>query len=67
MQLIRHETELNVMIEDNGIGFDISKLESFDGIGLKGIQTRIEFLNGTVHFDSTPGRGTTVIIDVPLV
>lgn len=67
MQLIRHETELNVMIEDNGIGFDTSKLESFDGIGLKGIQTRIEFLNGTVHFDSTPGRGTTVIIDVPLV
>lgn len=67
MQLIRHETELNVMIEDNGIGFDTNKLESFDGIGLKGIQTRIEFLNGTVHFDSTPGRGTTVIIDVPLV
>lgn len=66
MQLIRHEAELNVMIEDNGIGFDTNKLESFDGIGLKGIQTRIEFLNGSVHFDSTIGRGTTVIIDVPL-
>jgi two-component system NarL family sensor kinase len=67
MQLIRHETELNVLIEDNGIGFDTNKLESFDGIGLKGIQTRIEFLNGTVHFDSTLGRGTSVIIDLPLV
>lgn len=67
MQLIRHETELNVMIEDNGIGFDTHKLESFEGIGLKGIQTRIEFLSGSVHFDSIIGRGTTVIIDVPLV
>ncbi len=67
MQLIRHETELNVMIEDNGIGFDSSKLDTFDGMGLKGIQTRIEFLNGSVHFDSSIGRGTTVIIDVPLV
>lgn len=67
MQLIRHETEMNVMIEDNGIGFDTSKLENFEGIGLKGIQTRIEFLNGSVHFDSSIGRGTTVIIDIPLV
>lgn len=66
MQLVRHETELNVMIEDNGVGFDTNKLETYDGIGLKGIQTRIELLGGTVHFDSAIGRGTTVIIDVPL-
>jgi two-component system NarL family sensor kinase len=67
MQLIRHETELNIMIEDNGVGFDTGKIDSFEGIGLKGIQTRIEFLSGSVHFDSSVGRGTTVIIDVPLV
>lgn len=67
MQLIRHETELNIMIEDNGVGFDTKQLDNFEGIGLKGIQTRIEFLNGSVHFDSSVGRGTTVIIDVPLV
>ncbi len=66
MQLIRHDTELSVMIEDNGVGFDATKLDTFDGIGLKGIQTRIELLNGSVHFDSSIGRGTTVIIDVPI-
>lgn len=66
MQLIRHETELNVMIEDNGVGFDASNIDDFEGLGLKGINTRIEFLNGSVHFDSAPGRGTTVIIDVPI-
>jgi len=66
MQLIRHDNELNIMIEDNGIGFDTNKLDSFEGIGIKGIQTRIEFLNGSVNFDSSLGRGTTVVIDVPL-
>lgn len=66
MQLVRHETELNVMIEDNGVGFDASNIDEFDGLGLKGIKTRIELLDGSVHFDSTPGRGTTVIIDIPV-
>ncbi|MCC6181448.1 MAG: sensor histidine kinase [Bacteroidia bacterium] len=66
MQLIKHDTELNIMIEDNGVGFDSTKINEFNGIGLKGIQTRVEFLNGNVHFDSMVGRGTTVIIDVPL-
>lgn len=66
LQLIKHDDELNVMIEDNGIGFDTSDISKFEGIGIKGILTRIEFLGGTVHFDSTEGRGTTVIIDIPL-
>ncbi len=66
MQLVRHDTELNVMIEDNGVGFDTSGIDEFEGLGLKGIKTRIELLNGSVHFDSSIGRGTTVIIDVPV-
>jgi signal transduction histidine kinase len=45
MQLVRHDTEINVMIEDNGVGFNSNNLEAFEGIGLKGIITRIEFLN----------------------
>lgn len=67
MQLIRHETEVSILIEDNGTGFDTSRIDDFEGIGLKGIKTRVELLNGTVHFDSTLGRGTTVIIDVPII
>ena len=54
------------MIEDNGVGFNIDTLQENNGIGIKGIQTRVDFLNGSVHFDSTPGRGTTVIMDIPL-
>ena len=64
IQIIRHEQELTMMVEDNGIGFDVNRASA--GIGLKNIQSRIEYLNGTVHFDSQPGKGTTVSIEVPL-
>jgi signal transduction histidine kinase len=40
--------------------------EKYEGIGLKNIITRIEFLKGTVEFDSTPGGGTVVSLHVPL-
>jgi two-component system NarL family sensor kinase len=66
IQLIRHDHELVTMIEDNGIGFDTAKINSFEGIGLKNIQSRIEYLKGNVTFDSTQGRGTVVTIEIPL-
>lgn len=67
MQLIRHDNELTIMIEDNGVGFDKTNITKFEGIGLKNIISRIEFLNGNVDFDSTPGQGTTVVIEIPIV
>ena len=66
IQLIRHDKELSVVIEDNGVGFDVDRINEFGGIGLKNILSRVEFINGSVHFDSLPGRGTTVLIDVPV-
>jgi signal transduction histidine kinase len=57
---------INVTIEDNGIGFDVHDKEKFDGIGLKNITSRVEFLKGKVEFDSAPGRGTVVNVWVPL-
>ncbi len=66
IQLIKHNDYLNMMVEDNGKGFDASRLHSFEGIGLKNIVSRIQYLDGSVDFDSSPNRGTTVIINVPL-
>lgn len=66
IQIIRHDKELSIVIEDNGVGFDVQKINDFEGIGLKNILSRIEFINGTVHFDSIPGRGTTVVMELPL-
>jgi two-component system NarL family sensor kinase len=56
---------ISVTIEDNGTGFDIHDKEKFDGIGIKNITSRVEFLKGKVEFDSAPGRGTVVNVWVP--
>lgn len=66
IQLIKHDNELNLLIEDNGMGFDLNEAMEKGGIGLKNIQSRIEFINGKVDFDSYPGKGTTVNIEIPL-
>jgi two-component system NarL family sensor kinase len=67
IQLVQHPTYLNMLIEDNGIGFDTRLINQHEGIGLKNMTSRIQFLNGTIAFDSMPGKGTTVIIDIPLI
>ncbi|CAM4090764.1 MULTISPECIES: sensor histidine kinase [Flavobacterium] len=62
----QYDDEMNLMIEDDGIGFDLLEINETKGIGLKNIERKIEQLNGTFTIDSKKGRGTTIIIDLPL-
>lgn len=57
---------LNVVVEDNGIGFDQEKIVWKEGIGLGNVQERVRVMNGKLVIDSKIGRGTAVIIDIPL-
>ncbi len=66
ISLIRDKDGISGTIEDNGKGFDVADKENFEGIGLKNITTRIEYLKGTVDFDTAPGRGTVVAFHVPI-
>ncbi len=57
-------------VKDDGQGFDTTslgdtKLNSGGGFGLFGMRERIDLLDGTVEFDSTPGKGTTVRVTLP--
>lgn len=65
--LTRNDAGIGARITDNGIGFDVTKKDSFAGIGLKNIATRIEYLKGAIKYISAPGEGTTVLIEVPVV
>jgi two-component system, NarL family, sensor kinase len=57
---------ISLLIEDNGKGFDTSIINNgADGLGLQNIRSRISFLKGTVHWDSSPGNGTVVAIHLP--
>ena len=64
IQFSEDENTLNVMIEDNGKGFNVSEVTF--GLGLTNIEKRIENIKGNIVFDSTPGNGTTIIINIPL-
>ncbi len=63
IQLLVEDNKLQIMAEDNGIGFD-PKVK-VDGIGLTNIGNRLLLLKGMMNIDST-SQGTTIIVDIPL-
>ncbi len=66
ISLTQFENELNILIEDNGKGFKTGNFQKSAGMGLGSIERRVEHLEGSLEVDSTPGRGTNIIIDLPL-
>ncbi|MEE1898474.1 sensor histidine kinase [Flavobacterium rakeshii] len=66
IQLTNHDDNINIIIEDNGVGFKSTTAPSSDGMGLNTITKKVEQLGGTFTIDSTPGKGTTIIIDLPI-
>jgi signal transduction histidine kinase len=69
IQLARRDGALEIEIEDDGRGFDPAGVEgpgpSGRGLGLMGLRERVALLGGTVQIDSSPGRGTRVVLRVP--
>jgi len=55
---------LGIIIEDNGIGFDLDNVTK--GVGLMSIEERCSKLGGSVIFETGQGKGTTVFIDIPI-
>ncbi|WP_103068413.1 tetratricopeptide repeat-containing sensor histidine kinase [Aquimarina sediminis] len=55
--------QVNMIIEDNGVGFDVKK--SNLGVGLRSIKQRISNNNGSIKIDSNYGIGTIVCIELP--
>ena len=64
VRLHQSDREIGLLVQDNGIGFD-SRLESA-GHGLGNMQTRAGRIGATVRVESQPGRGTRVILTMPL-
>ncbi|HPF92114.1 MAG TPA: ATP-binding protein, partial [Flavobacteriales bacterium] len=56
---------LSVLVGDNGTGFDTNATSS--GVGLTNIRSRAAALGAQVQIDSTPGKGTTVSVECPVV
>lgn len=66
IHLTQHDDSLNIIIEDNGKGFDPKKINKKDGMGLPNIEKKVEQIGGVFTIDSYQSRGTSIIIDLPL-
>jgi signal transduction histidine kinase len=60
--------ETRVVIEDDGLGFDVERVEQPGkrrGLGLLGIRERASQLGGRVKVESRPGGGTRIEVELP--
>lgn len=58
---------IDILVQDDGDGFDPERSASDHGIGLLGMRERAEALGGTFTIDSQPGRGTSLHVTIPLL
>ncbi|WP_417886657.1 tetratricopeptide repeat protein [Zunongwangia sp.] len=63
VQLTQHEDHLNILIDDNGIGFQKTKKQ---GIGLRNIKERLQNIQGTIAIDTSSDSGTSITINIPI-
>lgn len=59
----QHDGRLTLVVEDEGRGFEMDKA---DGLGLVGMRERAEGLGGEFELKSAPGKGTCIMVRIPL-
>jgi two-component system, NarL family, sensor kinase len=64
VQLTKTANKVLISAEDDGKGFDTNVLKNSKGIGISNITNRVQYLNGTIDIQSTPGKGTAFNIEL---
>lgn len=63
--ITEHEDELVLSIEDDGIGYDLSKFKNSEGNGWRNINTRLNLIRGEIDMDTQEGRkGSSILITI---
>lgn len=63
IQLIRNEEDLEIMVEDDGKGYEPAEVKK--GMGTENVSARVNFLKGEISVYSVIGTGTTSTITIP--
>ena len=62
--LRRKDGSVTAVIEDDGRGFDRS--DAGEGFGLVGMKERVELVKGRLEIETSRGKGTTLVVEVPV-
>jgi signal transduction histidine kinase len=70
IRVVEDEDVIQCSIQDDGAGFNVEEMsqrvrKQGAGLGLKGMQERVETLHGTFLILSAPGSGTKVFVTIP--
>jgi PAS domain S-box-containing protein len=65
VQLWEESGEIQLIVSDSGIGFDVAATMQDRGLGVTSMQERVRLVGGTIAIDSKPLGGTTVHVRVP--
>ena len=65
-----HEDRLRLTVRDDGAGFDPAEMrrraQAGGSLGLLSLEERAALGGGTLEIDSAPGRGTTLVLTLPV-
>lgn len=64
LSLATENNQLVLTCSDNGKGIDPGK--KANGLGMKNIESRVKYISGTLHIQSSPGSGTVIRITLPI-
>lgn len=63
VSIVQNEGSTRVQISDDGIGFSPERVR---GMGILGMEERVKRLGGNLTIESAPGKGTTVLAELPV-
>ena len=58
--------KLELVVEDNGVGFDPTRKQARPSLGLAGMRQRLFLVDGELLINSAPGNGTIILARAPL-
>jgi signal transduction histidine kinase len=62
IEVVEHEQQISVMVEDDGVGIDDYTLSK--GKGLGSIQSKIAYLNGQMEIEKKKDKGTLIVMEI---
>lgn len=66
VHVVREHDWIVLTVRDDGVGFDPAQARKPNSFGLAGLRERAYLVEGQLHIQSAPGRGTTVAVRIPL-